>query len=140
MKFSKTSFLLPLIIILCLTGLNLKAQDKSQSNAQFLRDPNPSHRVVAPMTPDNAAYNSRFFGVGLVGTTGPVRSFLNTPGTLSVIAASTRSIFGAAFNGAGVWYGIEYLAAGSGNLVTLDTATGSIVTVGALTGLSSGHT
>lgn len=131
------------LFLIFVSGLNLKAQDKSSSSnaPSFLRDPNPSSHFVNPSEPMAASYMSRWFGENNVAPIGFVKGFLNSPGNTTAIGSTTRTLFGGALNPTtGIFYGMEYIAAGSGNLVTWDTATGTITTVGPLTGLASGHT
>jgi len=137
MKFLKLFLLLPLILIVINLGLELKAQDKSTSDAPvWLRDPNAVSLHNQNPIPSTEAYNSRWFGEVL--GTGTFKSFLNTPGSMTTLSSSTRNLFGAAIVN-GIWYGVEYLAAGSGNLVTIDTTTGVITTVAPLSGLIAAH-
>ncbi len=127
-----------MILGLC---LNINAQDKggqTQPNS-VLQAPRSITKFI-PTDPAVESYRSRWFGIGVFGVTAVLKSFLNTPSTLTQITPTARAIFAGALSGAGVWYGFEYLAAGSGNLVTIDTTTGAIVTVGALSGLAGGHT
>ncbi len=140
MRFMKTTFLLPLILILLVTGLNLNAQDKNgTAPTSVLRDPNALHNTSKSNGYNTVeGYNSRFFGC-LLGT-GIVKSTLDNPGNLTNVALTTRNLFGGAIAPTGIYYALEYLAAGSGNLVTVDTTTGVITTIGPLTGLAAGHT
>ena len=141
MNTVKTFFLLPLVLILFVTGLNLNAQDKNSGSqpTSYLKDPNAVH-YNSNSTGHNSVqgYNSRWFGCLLA--TGIVKSTLNNAGTLTNVAATTRNLFGGAIAPTGIYYALEYLAAGSGNLVSVDTTTGNITTIGPLTGLASGHT
>jgi hypothetical protein len=69
----------------------------------------------------------RAFAVNLIGTTGPAKFWLNAPGTLTNLSPVNRSIFGADFNGTGVWYGVDYA---TNELVTIDTTNGAYTVVG----------
>lgn len=134
------------IVFLMILGLciNTYAQNKENTTdvPSFLQAPKSSanNTKYSQMDPVVESYTSRFFGVGVFGTQAVLKSFLNTPTTLTTIQATTRAIFAGSLSGTGVWYGLEYIAAGSGNLVTIDTTTGNITTVAALTGLTTGHT
>ncbi|CAF3842740.1 unnamed protein product, partial [Rotaria sp. Silwood1] len=101
---------------------------------------NPITHFNNPNDPTAASYTSRWFGENNIAPIGFQKGFLNTPGTTTAIGSTTRTLFGGARSGAGIFYGMEYTAAGAGNLVTWDTATGTITTVGALAGLAAGHT
>jgi hypothetical protein len=123
--------------------VNLIAQEKGvvSEPPSFLRATKETNQFrYVPADPSVQAYNSRFFGVAIFGTTAVVKSFLNTPSALTIITPTTRPIFGGALSGTGVWYGLEYIAAGAGNLVTIDTTTGAMTTIGNLPGLAAGHT
>lgn len=135
--------ILSFMIILTMT-LSVNAQDKivSDQTPSFLMA--PANRITSdnPGNPTISAYNSRFFGDIVGATSQQVKSFLNTPGTLTNVGSPTaRNLFGGAINQTtGVYYGAEYIAAGSANLVTVDTTTGAYTTVGPMSGLTSGHT
>lgn len=132
-----------LILFILAFALNINAQNKGvPDQSMLLFAPGSSVLRNNPVPPSPSAYNSRFFGDVVGVTSQQVKSFLNTPGTLTNVGASTaRNLFGGAINPVtGVYYGAEYIAAGSANLVTIDTTTGAYTTVGAMTGLSSGHT
>lgn len=113
------------------------SQNKDISSA--LPNPHTSKQVYVNPSPSVESYMGRWFGDVVQGTTGIVKSFLNTPGNLNWLSTSSRTLFGAARSTSGIYYGLEYLAAGSGNLVTIDTSNGSINTVAPLTGLEAGH-
>jgi hypothetical protein len=113
------------------------SQNKDISSA--LPNPYPSKQVYIDPSASVQSYMSRWFGDVVQGTTGIVKSYLNTPGNLNWLSTSSRTLFGAARSTSGIYYGLEYVAAGSGNLVTIDTSNGNINTVAQLTGLGAGH-
>ncbi|MBL0109011.1 MAG: T9SS type A sorting domain-containing protein [Ignavibacteria bacterium] len=127
-----------------LSALSIKAQDNNKANLLPSVLPAPANysQNINPGNNNITAYNSRFFG-NTVGTTSQTfKSFLNTPGTLTNLGgALATNLFGGAINAAtGVYYGAEYIAAGSANLVRIDTSTGARTAIGPMSGLSSGHT
>lgn len=128
-----------ILLFLMFLSANIYAQKKDVSSA--LKSPYASNQLFVNPSPSSSvqSYMSRWFGDAITGSTGIVNSFLNTPGNLNLLSSSTRSLFGAAKNTAGTFYALEYTALGAGNLVTIDTATGSINTVAPLTGLGAGH-
>jgi len=101
---------------------------------------NPNHKAPSVNNSNTIeVYSSRFFCDALTGTTGIVKSFLNSPSNFAWLSTSTRSLFGAARGTNGVYYAVEHLAIGSGNLVSIDTSNGNINTIASLTGLGTGH-
>lgn len=132
--------LLSFSLTLALT-LNQSGNANNDPTVSVLPAPVSSVQQTNINPPVSAYYNSRFFGEAVATTSNIVRSFLNTPGTLvNVGSSTTRFLFGGSLDGSGQWFGLEYIAAGSGNLVRIDTTTGVITTVGPLTNLATGHT
>ena len=129
-----TSFIV-LVLLLC----NGKSFSQNKNISSALPDPHLSKQVYINPSASVQSYMSRWFGDVVQGTTGIVKSYLNTPGSLNWLSTSSRTLFGAARSTSGIYYGLEYLAAGSGNLVTIDTSNGNINTVAPLTGLGAGH-
>lgn len=116
-----------------------KSYTQSKDISSALPNPNPSKQFHINPSPTVESYMSRWFGDVVLGSTGIVKSFLNTPGNLNWLTTTPRTLFGAARSSTGVFYALEYTAPGAGNLVTLDTASGNLTTVAPLTGLSAGH-
>lgn len=100
---------------------------------------NPYHKDISENSSSMEVYSSRFFCDALTGTTGIVKSFLNSPSNFTWLSTSPRSLFGAARSSNGIFYAVEYTALGAGNLVNVDTSNGNINTVAALNGLGTGH-
>ncbi|MDZ4713190.1 MAG: T9SS type A sorting domain-containing protein [bacterium] len=134
--------LLSLTIFLTLAGF-INAQDNrvNDSKPSVLRAPEVTGQSITPNNPPVTAYNSRFFAQSVAATSQIIKSFLNTPSVFTNVGPSVaRNLFGGAQNGAGVYFGLEYIGAGVGNLVRIDTTTGVITTIAPLTGMSAGHT
>ncbi len=128
------------VIITILFLFSLDSAIAQNSNVfSALRDPNPPKKNYTQNSSSVESYLSRWFGNSITGSTGIVKSFLNNPGSLTLVSASSRSLYGAARNSAGVYYAVEYVSLGTGNLVTIDTSSGAINTVAALSGLGGGH-
>ncbi|MBS1492616.1 MAG: T9SS type A sorting domain-containing protein [Bacteroidetes bacterium] len=130
------TILLLTVIVLSISGISF-SQNKNIYSA--LRDPNPGKQINIEPSASVQSYMSRWFGDALNGSTGVVKSFLNTPGSLTMLFSSSRSLFGAARSTSGIYYALEYTAPGAGNLVTIDTASGNISTIAPLSGLGTGH-
>ncbi|MEO8210570.1 MAG: T9SS type A sorting domain-containing protein [bacterium] len=135
-----------LIYILLLFTISLNAQEKNESRLLQKYTPIPNPSMGNPnrlFETDASAYTSRWFGWTYEFSstlTHIVKSNLNTPGILTNIGPPTkRIILGGAIAGDGIYYGLEYITEGEGNLVKIDTITGSITTIGELTGLVSGQ-
>jgi hypothetical protein len=128
-------------LIISVLFLFLFENSYSQRNdvSSALPNFNLSKQFFIEPSPSVESYMSRWYGSVVQGTTGIVKSFLNTPGDITLLSASSRALFGAARNSAGVFYAVEYTSLGAGNLVTFDTVTGNINTVAALSGLGAGH-
>jgi len=130
------------IVILILMSLNVMAQDKSKVVSDGLppRMQNPVNPIIAA---DNLlAWDSRAFACNAYGTgapLGPLKMFLNTPGTLTSLATDNGAFFCAgSFDGSGNWWAVRYTL----GLYKIDTTTGnrdSIATInpaGSITGIA----
>ena len=130
-----------LIFIISLLFLSPIKNSYSQKNdiSSALPNPNPSKQFYINPSSTVENYMSRWFGDVVLGSTGIVKSFLNTPGNLNWLNNSPRTLLGAARSSTGLFYALEYTSPGAGNLVILDTASGNLTNVAALTGLGAGH-
>lgn len=112
--------------------VTLHSQDKiseiSVGKAPVLVNPLPP-TVIPGAGP--LAWSSRAFGYNISGGSvakGPVKFFLNAPGSLTSISEdpqNTNYLQAGCFDGNGTWWGIRY---GMTALVMIDTSTGAITT------------
>jgi len=98
----------------------------------------PKSNTVSDNNGNNliSAYGGRWFGQNAAATSFFARGVLNTTGSLSNFGPGSTSLFGGMeFNNTGTLYCVA-VAAGS-PLQTLDTVTGVLTTLGAITGIGS---